>query len=120
MNVNILAYVWLAWAHPDPHTASGLATIAVVHAYEQIAAGLGNAVLVVYIMRICDVRFKAAHYAIGSAIAPLGGTLFNYVSGDIVVKMGYANMYLLAFVCAIPAMICLRWLPMYEPEGAAR
>ena len=116
MNINILAYVWLAWVHPDAHTASGLWTIAAVHGYEQVAAGLGNAVLVVYIMRICDVRFRAAHYAIGSAITPLGGTVFNYVAGSIVEKSGYMTLYLLAFALAIPSMLCLFALPMPEPR----
>lgn len=117
MNINILAYVWLAWAHPDATTTSGLWTIATVHAYEQFAAGLGNAVLVVYIMRICHPRFRAAHYAIGSAITPLGGTVFNYVAGTVVEKAGYMNLYLLAFVLAIPSMLCLLVLPMPEPRS---
>jgi PAT family beta-lactamase induction signal transducer AmpG len=116
MNLNILVYVWLAWSRPDAQTSAGVLTIALVHGYEQVAAGLGNAVLVVYLMRICNVRFKAAHYAIGSALAPLGGTVFNYWSGDVVEVWNYTGLYLLAFGCAIPSMLCLVWLP--KPEDA--
>lgn len=116
MNLNIWAYVWLAWYKPDPHTAAGLGTIAMVHAYEQVAAGLGNAVLVVYIMRICDVRFKAAHYAIGSAIASLGGTVFGGFAGVAVEHIGYVKLYMVAFVMALPSMLCLLKLPMPTEE----
>ena len=75
------AYIWLAWALPAPGTPTGIAVIAGVHAYEQFAAGLGNAVLVVFIMRTCSAVFKAAHYAIASAVASVGGTLFDGFGG---------------------------------------
>ena len=68
MNFNIWAYVWLAWAKPDPATPHGFAMIAFVHGYENMAAALGNAVLLVYLLTTCKAEFKAAHYAIGSAI----------------------------------------------------
>ncbi|MFZ4577292.1 MAG: hypothetical protein ACOYOB_02760 [Myxococcota bacterium] len=112
MNLNIWAYVWLAWLKPDASTAEGLGIIATIHAYEQVAAGLGNAVLVVYIMRVCNPRFKAAHYAIGSAIASLGGTVFGGVAGLLVEQIGYMNLYIVAFVAAVPSMALLFVLPM--------
>jgi PAT family beta-lactamase induction signal transducer AmpG len=118
MNLNIWVYVWLAWTRPDPHTAAGLTTVAIVHAYEQIAAGLGNAVLVVYIMRICDPRFKAAHYAIGSAIASLGGSLFGGFAGKLVEQIGYVNLFMLAFGCAVPSMLVLLKLEIPEERAA--
>jgi PAT family beta-lactamase induction signal transducer AmpG len=114
MNLNIWVYIWLAWALPDPATTSGIATIALVHAYEQFAAGLGNAVLIVYIMRTCRPEFKAAHYAVASAITSIGGTLIGGFGGFLVESMGYVNLYLLAFTAAIPSMICLFFLPLKE------
>jgi PAT family beta-lactamase induction signal transducer AmpG len=110
MNLNIWAYIWLAWALPDPTTAGGLATIAIVNSYEQFAAGLGNAVLVVFIMRTCSSEFKAAHYAIASAIASVGGTLFGGFGGLFVEAFGYVNLYLTAFAATIPGMTCLLFL----------
>jgi len=114
MNVNLWAYVWLAWALPDPATSGGLATIAAVHAYEQLAAGLGNAVLVVYIMRTCRPEFKAAHYAVASALASLGGTVFGGFGGVIVEAVGYVDLYLLSFAVALPSMVLLYLLPLPE------
>lgn len=107
MNLNIWAYIWLAWALPEPTTTAGLATIAAVHAYEQFAAGLGNAVLVVFIMRTCSSEFKAAHYAIASAVSSVGGTVFGGFGGVFVESFGYLNLYFLAFAATLPGMALL-------------
>jgi PAT family beta-lactamase induction signal transducer AmpG len=120
MNLNIWAYVWLAWALPDPATPAGLATVAAVHAYEQFAAGLGNAVLIVFIMRTCNPEFKAAHYAVASAIASLGGTVIGGFGGVLVEAVGYVNLYLIAFAAALPSMACMLFLPMPEEVGGRR
>lgn len=114
MNLNIWAYVWLAWKAPDPSLTSGLVIITIVCAYEQFAAGLGNAVLVVYLMRTCKPEFKASHYAMATAIASIGGTIFGGFGGVIVEAFGYVNLFILAFFAAIPSMIALIFLPMHE------
>lgn len=110
MNLNIWAYIWLAWAVPDATTTAGLSIITAVHSYEQFAAGLGNAVLVVFIMRTCNHEFKAAHYAIASAIASVGGTAFGGFGGLFVESFGYLNLYLVAFAATIPGMAFLKML----------
>jgi MFS transporter, PAT family, beta-lactamase induction signal transducer AmpG len=115
MNFNIWAYIGLAWASPSAETFSGLAVIAAVHCYEQMAAGLGNAVLIVYLLRTCKPEFKAAHYAVGSAIMSLFSTFFGGFGGIIVEKMGYLNMFILAFSASIPAMLLMFWVPLHEP-----
>lgn len=107
MNINILAYVWLAWERPLATSLSGLITIASVYTYEQIAAGLGNAVLIVYILRTCNPNYKAAHYAIGSAFMSIFSTIFGGFGGIIVEKMGYMNLFLLGFFASIPSMLLL-------------
>ncbi|MBA4393783.1 MAG: hypothetical protein C0407_09550, partial [Desulfobacca sp.] len=116
MNFNIWAYVWLAWSRPQADTASGLAVIAAVHTYEQMAAGLGNAVLLVYLLRTCKPEFKASHYAVGSAIMSLFSTFFGGFGGVIVENMGYLNMFIMAFGASIPAMVLMFWVPIRE-EG---
>ena len=78
-----------------------------MYCYEQIAAGLGNAVLIVFILRTCKKEFKAAHYAIGSAFMSLFSTIFGGFSGIIVEKMGYLNLFFIAFFASIPAMALL-------------
>jgi MFS transporter, PAT family, beta-lactamase induction signal transducer AmpG len=114
MNFNIWAYIWLAWFRPQADTSSGLMVIAAVHTYEQMAAGLGNAVLLVYLLRTCKPEFKASHYAVGSAIMSLFSTFFGGFGGIIVEQMGYLNMFIMAFCASIPAMLLMFWVPIQE------
>lgn len=114
MNVNILAYLILSEGHPSPATLSGIILIAAVHAYENIAAGLGTAALMVYLMRLCSPKFKAAHFAIGSAIMSLGSTFIGGFGGLLVERFGYSTLFLLGFAATIPSMILLFVIPMHE------
>jgi MFS transporter, PAT family, beta-lactamase induction signal transducer AmpG len=119
MNLNIWAYVALAWFKPQAATTSGLVLIACVHGYENIAAGLGNVALMIYLMRLCMAEFKAAHFAIGSAIMSLGANVLGGFSGIIVENFGYANLFILGFCLAIPSMALLLFIPLHEPQEKA-
>ncbi len=116
MNLNIWAYILLSLFLPDPNTWVGLGIVAAVHAYEQFASGLGNAVLIVYIMRTCLPRFKASHYAIASALAGIGGVVIGSFSGVIVHVFGYTDLFLLSFAAAVPSMVVLYFLGVPEPR----
>jgi PAT family beta-lactamase induction signal transducer AmpG len=116
MNFNIWAYVWLAWTLPQARTAGGLAVIAAVHTYEQAAAGLGNAVLIVFLLRTCKPEFKASHYAVGSAIMSIFSTFFGGFGGLIVERIGYLNMFIMAFFTSLPAMLLMIWVPIKEEQ----
>jgi len=107
MNLNILAYIWLAWERPLATDTAGLATICVVYSIEQIAAGLGNAVLIVYILRTCKPEFKAGHYAIGSAFMSVFSALFGGMGGVIVEEISYLGLFVIGFLASIPAMTLL-------------
>ena len=118
MNCNVWAYILLSIYKPDPNTSFGISMIALTHGYENIAAGLGSAALTVYLMRLCDVRYKAAHFAIGTAIMSLGSTVFGGFSGIIVEKIGYTNLFILSFIAGIPSMILLFWVPFKENSSS--
>lgn len=114
MNINILAYLILSEGKPLATTSFGITMIALVHGYENIAGGLGPAALTVYLMRLCSPEFKAAHFAIGTAIMSLGSTFIGGFSGILVEQMGYTNLFLLGFAATLPSMILLFWLPLKE------
>ncbi len=119
MNFNIWAYVWLAWSLPSASEPRGLFTIAAVHAYEQVSAGLGSAVLIVYILRTCRPEYKASHFAVGTAIMSLFSTFFGGFGGLLVERIGYLNLFFLAFFASIPSMVLLFFVPVREePPGA--
>ncbi len=129
MNVNIAAYIWLAWVHPlatvmvdgkaVPHI-SGLITISAVYCYEQIAAGLGNAVLIVYILKTCKKEFKAGHYAIGSAFMSVFSSIFGGFGGIIVEKVGYMNLFTIGLLATIPAMTLMFFVRIPEEQTAEK
>lgn len=114
MNFNIWAYVWLAWEKPAAADLSGLITIAAVHFYEQLAAGLGSAVLTVYILRTCQPDYKASHFAVGTAIMSIFSTFFGGFGGLIVERIGYLDMFLLAFFASLPSMLLLFFVPIRD------
>ena len=114
MNLNIWAYIWLAYTKPSATTLWGLGIISAVYCYEQIAAGLGNAVLIVFILRTCKQEFKAAHYAIGSAFMSLFSTIFGGFSGVIVEHVGYLNLFIVSFLATLPAMVLLLFVKIKE------
>lgn len=116
MNINIVAYIFLALLRPDPTTTTGIAIAASVHAYEQFASGLGNAVLIVYIMRTCLPEFKSAHYAIASAIASVGGVVLGSLSGTIVEAWGYIGLFELSVAATIPSMVILYFIGVPEEQ----
>jgi PAT family beta-lactamase induction signal transducer AmpG len=111
--------VWLAWAKPDPNTPSGFALIAFVHGYENMAAALGNAVLLVYLLTTCKAEFKAAHYAIGSAIMSIPSRVIGGFGGAIVTHIGFLNFFILGFLVSLPSMLLLFVVPLKDdpPRG---
>ncbi|MDD8014039.1 MAG: MFS transporter [Acidobacteriota bacterium] len=88
-----------------------LALFAGVTFFEQFASGLGTAVLTTFLMRICKMEFKAAHFAIGSGLMSLGGIVAGISSGFIASWLGYGNMFLVSFLISLPGMILLFWVP---------
>jgi PAT family beta-lactamase induction signal transducer AmpG len=114
MNLNIIAYIWLAWARPLATDPAGLATISVVYSIEQIAAGLGNAVLIVYILRTCKPEFKAGHYAIGSAFMSVFSALFGGMGGVIVEQVDYLGLFVIGFLASIPAMTLMFFIKVRD------
>jgi len=107
MNLNILAYIWLAYERPLATNIPGLLTIGTVYSIEQVAAGLGNAVLIVFILRTCKPEFKAGHYAIGSAFMSVFSALFGGMGGVIVEQVDYLGLFIIGFAASLPSMALL-------------
>jgi PAT family beta-lactamase induction signal transducer AmpG len=114
MNLNLWLYVWLSIAKPDPTTTFGITVIAAVHGVEQMAAGLGSAALLIFLLSTCTKEFRATHYAIGSAIMSIPGTLLGGAAGGFVERYGYTSLYVWAFIAAIPGMCLIPFVPIKE------
>jgi PAT family beta-lactamase induction signal transducer AmpG len=118
MNLSIWAYVWMAHVRPDARTSTGLIIIAFVSGYEHIAAGLGNTALIVYLLRTCRPEFKAAHFAIGTALMSIPANVIGGFGGRIVESIGWVSFFMIAFGASIPSMLLIFRLP-YKDEPSA-
>jgi PAT family beta-lactamase induction signal transducer AmpG len=98
-------------AEPVSIGVVNLTLVALVHAFDQFAGGLGTAVLMTYLMRICHKEFKAAHYAIGSGLMNLSSLFAGIMSGFIAGWLGYAWLFGTSFVISIPGMLLIPFLP---------
>jgi len=97
--------------NPDPMRFPDMVAVALVNGFDQFAGGLGNAVLAIYLMRLCKSEFKAAHYAIGSGLMSLTGIFVGVASGMITQQIGYAWFFGLSFLFSIPGMILIFFIP---------
>lgn len=98
-------------AEPAGIGAFNLVLVAATHGFDQFAGGLGTAVLMTYLMRICHKEFKAAHYAIGTALMNISAIFSGVAGGLIAGWLGYAWLFGLSFVFSIPAMLLIPFLP---------
>lgn len=101
---------------PVPIGTANLIFTAAVHSFDQFASGLGTAVLMTYLMRICHKEFKAAHYAIGSGLMNISGLFAGVMSGFIAGWLGYAWLFGISFIFSIPAMVAIPFLPYLEKK----
>lgn len=122
-NCTNLIYMALAWhlagalaintgnPLPLPLATAELLLVVGVHGFDQFAGGLGTAVLMTYLMRICRQEFKAAHYAIGSGLMSMSGLYAGILSGFLAAWLGYATFFGLSFLLSLPGMAMVFLLP---------
>jgi PAT family beta-lactamase induction signal transducer AmpG len=101
----ILLYVALAVVRP------GAAAVSAVAVIEQLAAGIGDAALAVFLMRRCSREHKAAHYAIASALMSVMATGAGVSSGYLVARLDYPVFFALAFVASLPGVVLAWFVP---------
>ena len=101
----VLAYLMLAIFRP------GVYWVAVVHAFETTSVSLASVALVNYLMFTCKKDFKASHYAIGSGLIMLGGSVASMLSGYIADYVGYVNFFTISLIACVPGIILMFFLP---------
>ena len=117
-SLNVL-YMLLAFkyrhvlADPDAGRADFLLVCLLISA-EALGAGFGNAAFTVFIMRTTKSRFKAAHFAIGTGLMNIAGTLAGVVSGFLASAVGFPIYFGLTIVLALPNMAMIPWLPYLD------
>lgn len=91
-----------------------------VNSAEQFSYGLGTAAYTVFLLTTVKSDFKAAHYAIATALMAFGVMIPGFISGQIADAMGYEKFFLISFIAAIPGIITILWLPLPPAEKDAK
>ena len=95
-----------------------LATL--VNSAEQFSYGLGVAAYTVFLLSTVKQSYKAAHYAIATALMAMGLLIPGAVSGFIQESLGYEQFFLVSFLVSIPGIIIILFLPLEREKGDAR
>jgi PAT family beta-lactamase induction signal transducer AmpG len=101
---------------PTPIGSLNLALVASVHAFDQLAGGLGTAVLVTFLMRSCLPDFKAAHFAVGTGLMNISGVLSGVLSGFLAGWLGYGYFFGISFLASLPGMALIPWIPFVKSK----
>jgi len=90
---------------PESIGVANLIAVAVVQGFDQLSGGLGTAVLMTFLMKLCNGTYKAAHYAIGSGLMSISGLFTGVASGFIAANVGYGWFFGVSFLLSIPGMV---------------
>ena len=83
---------------------TGVILVSIVNAIESFSSGMGTALLMIVLIKMCDKKFKAAHYAIGSGFMALSGAILNSLGGMTAEVTGYGWFFIISFAVAMPAL----------------
>ncbi|MCH2108349.1 MAG: MFS transporter [Polyangiaceae bacterium] len=111
---NLFNLLYLPLALAAGHLTHALWWIGGVIAVEEFGAGLGTAVFMVYLMRACDPRHKAAHFALFSALMSLSFTFAGAFSGFIAEAIGFAGYFGFTVLATVPMMLLAARVPHLE------
>jgi PAT family beta-lactamase induction signal transducer AmpG len=123
-SLNVL-YMLLALKYSSllQHPGTGAADFSLVAALitlEQLGAGFGNAALAVFIMRTTKADYKAAHFAIGTGLMNIAGTMAGVFSGFVASAVGFPIFFGMTFLLTIPNMALIPWLPLDDKQAPDR
>lgn len=136
-NGAIILYWWLAHIKPSAETkifGLNLETIlpanefltnkilytTFVNSIEQFSYGLGVAAYTVFLLSTVKKDYKAAHYAIATALMAMGLLIPGAISGNLQEAFGYEKFFLISFLVSIPGIITIFFLPLDEPKGESK
>lgn len=114
--LSLSSYITANTGNDVPIALSNVAMLSVVmtHGFDQLSGGLGTAVLMTFLMRICLKEFRASHYAIGTGLMSVSGLYAGVASGFLTSWIGYGYFFGISFLMSIPGMALIFWLPLYD------
>ena len=106
--ISTLSFIWLA------NSGNHLGIFAFTIAAENVASGIGTSVFVAYLSQLCSLQFTATQYALFSALAAQGRTVFAGGSGYLADYLGWEYFFLLCSLLALPGLLMIRTLARLE------
>jgi PAT family beta-lactamase induction signal transducer AmpG len=104
-SVSILAFVWLGWQEP------GMSALAVAIVIENFATAIGTVIFVAYLSALCrNPLHTATQYALLTALASTGRTLFASGTGYAAKALGWPTFFVACVFTALPALALIVWL----------
>jgi len=77
---------------------------------ESLAIGLATAAFLSFLMKLCDKKFGATHYAFLSTLFGFGRSLAGVLSGYSASWMGYSVFFFFTFIVGIVPLMLIPWL----------
>jgi PAT family beta-lactamase induction signal transducer AmpG len=100
-----LVFVWLGWQG----TALWALTVAIV--VENFSGAIGTVIFVAYISALCrNPLHTATQYALLTALASTGRTLFSSGTGFAAEALGWPAFFVTTALTALPALALMMWL----------
>ncbi len=85
---------------------------------ENFAGGMGTAVFVAYLSKLCNISYTATQYALLSALSATARTLLSSSAGFLANGLGWVGFFVLTAGAAVPGLLLLWWLWKRAPERA--
>jgi len=82
---------------------------------ENLTGGMAGAAMVTYLSGLCNLSYTATQYALLSALAAVGTTIFASASGTLAQSLGWTDFFLLTTMVTIPALLLLVWMMRRRP-----
>ncbi|MBN2695258.1 MFS transporter [bacterium] len=101
---------------PESLNLIDLVILAIVNGFEQFSAGLGTAVLTVYLLQTCMDSYKTTHFAIGTALMNITGVIAGISGGFLTAFFGYGIFFGASFMLSLPGLFLLFFIPYYKQD----
>lgn len=100
-----LVFLWLGYQTPSAEAL----TVAII--VENFSGAIGTVIFVAYLSALCrDPLHTATQYALLTALASTGRTLFSSGTGYAAETLGWPTFFIGTALTAIPALLLLTWL----------
>lgn len=100
-----LVFVWLGYQAPS----AGALTVAII--VENFAGAIGTVIFVAYLSALCrNPLHTATQYALLTALASTGRTLFSAGTGFAAAAVGWPLFFIGTALTAVPALMLMVWL----------